>query len=71
MIDFLNWGGECLLRGTPWFFVLDRMRFVFKGLTCLQLKSLQQDSRIKHRTHTNVFSPEEQEHGPLQVARHK
>jgi hypothetical protein len=29
---FLNWGGECLLRGTPWVFILDRIRFVFKGL---------------------------------------
>jgi hypothetical protein len=32
MIGFLNWGGECLLRGTSWVFILDRMRFVFKGL---------------------------------------
>jgi hypothetical protein len=22
---FLNLGGECLLRGTPWVFILDRM----------------------------------------------
>jgi hypothetical protein len=29
MIVFLNWGGECLLRGTHWVFILDRMRFVF------------------------------------------
>jgi hypothetical protein len=29
---FSNWGGECLLRGTPWVFILDRMRFVFKRL---------------------------------------
>jgi hypothetical protein len=32
MIGFLNWGGECLLRGKRWVFILDRMRFVFKGL---------------------------------------
>jgi hypothetical protein len=32
MIGFLNWGGECLQRGTHWVFILDRMRFVSKGL---------------------------------------
>jgi hypothetical protein len=29
---FFNRSGECLLRGTHWVFILDRMRFVFKGL---------------------------------------
>jgi hypothetical protein len=32
MIGFLNRGTECLLRGMPWVFILDRMCFVFKGL---------------------------------------
>jgi hypothetical protein len=32
MIGCLNWGEECLLGGTPWVFMLDRIRFVLKGL---------------------------------------
>jgi hypothetical protein len=39
MIGFLNWGGECLLRGTPWVLILDRMLFVFKGLNHLSSAS--------------------------------
>jgi hypothetical protein len=42
MICFLNWGGECLLRGTPCVFMLDRMRFVFKELNILK------DRRHRH-----------------------
>jgi hypothetical protein len=43
MIGFLNWGGECLQRGTPWVVILDRMHFVFKGfIECNWIKSRSQ-----------------------------
>jgi hypothetical protein len=46
MIGFLNWGGECLLRGTPWVFILDRMRFVCKGL--IDTDHMNKGSQWKH-----------------------
>jgi hypothetical protein len=39
---FLNWDRECLLRGTPWVFMLGGMRFVFKGLIYCHAKTSNQ-----------------------------